>query len=155
MKPNYGTISDLAKHCDKAKLKVAETQAFEYDLKDALCDVWSDIDFEDEDPDNKVAIIWGLFSYARYVENSTYIDTASGLVRKDHSNSFPIPLSEVQGIARQYRDMAKIEIERYLISKCKESNSDCFCGGGCKRMNNTRLFPYRGKNLKKFDTDFR
>src|SRR5699024_7266335 len=123
MKPQYGTITDLAKHCDKAKLKVAETQAFEYDLKEKLCEVWDEISDLDPAPE-KVELIWGLYAYARYVENSIYTDTASGFVRKDHSNSFPIPLSEVQSIARQYRDMAKIEVERYLIEKCIEKNSD-------------------------------
>ena len=160
MKPTYNDIADIARHCDKTKLKIAETQAFEYDLKEELCDIWDEVWIGDDsgsgDLDDdmlQVLKIWGLFSYSRYVENSIYTDTGSGLVRKDHSNSFPVQLNEIKTVGRQYRDMALIEVKRLKESFCKENKpKSCVCDGACKRTNGeTKLFPRRGKNLNRYD----
>lgn len=147
MKPNYFHIAEVAKHCDKQKLHIAESQAWEYDLKEVFCDIWDDVK-EDE----RIEKIWALFSYARYVENSFYTDTASGLVRKDHSNSFPIPMEELKAVANQYRSMAQVEIRRFKNELCKErKNGDCFCDGGCEKNKGTRIFEKRGKNISRYD----
>lgn len=147
--PIYTDIADVAKHCDKSKLKIAEKNAYEYDLKELFCNEWDKIiEEENEDVDLWMSKIWALFSYARYVENSIYVDTASGFVRKDHSNSFPIPLSEIRTIAIQYRDMAMIEVERMRGSLCgKGWFGNCICDGRCENKNKARLFQREGKNL--------
>lgn len=149
MKPNYYLIGEVAKHCDKQKLLIAETQAWEYDLKVIFCDIWNDVK-EDE----RIEKIWSLFSYARYVENSFFTDTGSGIVRKDHQNSFPTPLSELKVIANQYRSMAGVEVERYKNELCRErEGSECICNGQCNKngTHGTRIFEQRGKNLSRYD----
>src|SRR5690625_2736207 len=108
----YKCIGEVAKHCDNEKLCIAENQALDYDVKEKLCDIWDRIDdlMSDEESNKIILKIWALFSYARYVENSIFTDTASGFVRKDHSNSFPVTLSEIKDITKQYRSMALTEI---------------------------------------------
>lgn len=146
MNPDYEDIADVAKHCDKTKLKIAENQAWEYDLKEKLCDIWDDVE-----TDIRLEKVWSLFSYARYVENSFYVDTASGFVRKDHSNSFPVQMNELKAVANQYRTMADIELGRFKIELCKEKGGVCICGGKCDRKDNARIFEKKGKNLTKYD----
>lgn len=162
----YVGIVDVAKHCDKYKLEIAETNAFEYDLKEKLCDIWEKINDLGSDEneiwtgDDKtfggVYKIWALFSYARYVENSIYVDTGSGFVRKDHSNSFPVQLSEVKDIARQHVKMAEVEItrlRRYLCGlKGFYLDSACHCDGhDCEKRQKATLFERRGRNVNRKD----
>lgn len=154
----YEQIGDIAKHCDWDKLKIAENHAFEYDLKEKLCDIWNRIDeiTENEVAHNLVLRIWAFFSYARYVENSIFVDTASGFVRKDHSNSFPIPLSEIKDIAKQYRNMAFTEIDRLYYELCTSDeffhDGKCHCKGKkCEKKIKNRLFRKKGLNVNRRD----
>ncbi len=147
MIPDYANIADVAKHCDKSKLKIAETQAWDYDIREVFCDI-----FPDSEEDERIAKVWALYSYARYVENSFYIDTASGFVRKDHSNSFPVQINELKAVANQYRTMAEIEGRRMKEVICRERVGECFCGGGCRdSKNKARIFTKKGKNISKYD----
>lgn len=147
-RPNYFHIAEVAKHCDKQKLRIAEKQAWEYDLKEKLCDIWDRVE-----DDERLGKAWAMYSYARYVENSFYTDTASGFVRKDHSNSFPVQINELQAVANQYRNMGDIELRRLRNELCKErTGGDCFCGGHCKEdKTHTRIFEKKGKNISRYD----
>ena len=156
---------DIAEHCDKTKLAIAEVNAMDYDLASVLCDL--DCYFkEGEVPEDDPIYIGGtikhfkfrglngllgLYSYARYVENSIYVDTGSGFVRKDHSNSFPIQKSELTDIALQHRTMAKIEVERLMAYACSNSKCNCICSGSLcdKSKLNSRLSRSRGRNVSR------
>lgn len=152
MTANYENIVDVAKHCDTYKLRIAETNAMDYDMQNVLCEFENYI--EGKLPEDEIYVggkigifnfgglnkIYGLFSYARYVENSIYVDTGSGFVRKDHGNSFPVQMAEVKDIAQQHRVMALTEIERLRAYICNENGTDCICGGkycDAKKRNTT------------------
>ena len=164
---DYTGIVDIAKHCDKAKLAIAENNALEYDIPQVLCDLKCYFDeFQEEVPmDDEVFIggsigyfnfgglnkILALFSYANYVENSIYIDTGSGFVRKDHGNSMPVMHNDLKDISVQHRSMAKEEVLRLLAYACKSSKCKCICAGDLcgKAGYNTRLSRSRGRNVSR------
>lgn len=156
---NYIGIVDVAQHCDKTKLAIAQENAFEYDLKEELCDIWKDIAGLPEDDvilvgNDKfggVLKIWALFSYARYTENSIYTDTGSGMVRKDHSNSFPVQMSELKVISKQHIKMAEIEINRLYAYLCSQNKTDeCTCKQDtCDKKQKATMFARGGKTLNR------
>lgn len=157
---NYKGIVDVAENCDYHKLRIAEDTSFEYDLREVFCDIWDKLkDTQDEEILNGnseqggLLKIWALFSYARYVDNSIYIDTGSGFVRKDNGNSFPIQLSEIKAISKQHRDMAQVEIKRFKRFLCKEKDicgSKCYCEDEtCTKRTKSRLFVRRGRNVNR------
>ena len=174
---NYIGIVDVAQHCDRAKLKIAENNAFEYDLKEVLCDIWEQIcDLPEDDiiltgnqpgcDDSMgdsigyyrsfggVLKIWALFSYARYVENSIYTDTGSGMVRKDHSNSFPVQMSELKQISKQHIKMADVEINRLYRYLCEVggfyTDGECHCRADkCDKKQKGTMFARGGRTLNR------
>ena len=160
---DYQNIVDIAKHCDKDKLKIAENNAMAYDLTPIICDIQDFLKGKDEmNPifrGGKVGVfdfgglnkIYALFSYARYVENSIYVDTGSGFVRKDHGNSFPVQLNEVKDIALQHRKMADTEIQRLKAYICQENSvNKCICDGNfCDKKANTTLTNRNSYNVSK------
>src|SRR5690625_3988193 len=162
---NYTDIVDIAQHCDKYKLKIAETNARDYDISPIFCDIecyFEDNDVSDDDEVYRGGVIGrftfggldkilALFSFARYVENSIYTDTGSGFVRKDHGNSFPVQMSEVKDIALQHRKMAKIEIERLKSYVCGKSKCSCICDGKLcdKKTPNATLLGTRSRNISR------
>lgn len=165
IKANYEGIVDIAKHCDKYKLAIAENNAKEYDISKLFCDLecyFDDNEVEESDElytGGKIGYfnfgglnrILALFSYARYVENSIYTDTGSGFVRKDHSNSFPVQHNELKDISLQHRLMAKAEIERLKSYICGKSKCACICDGGlCGKSDiNTKLARKNGRNISR------
>lgn len=174
---NYIGIVDVAQHCDKSKLEIAQNNAFEYDLKEELCDIWAKVcrlpygdviltgnydKCEESLGDNEeyvpqfggVLKIWALFSYARYTENSIYTDTGSGMVRKDHSNSFPVQLSELKSISKQHIKMAEVEIERLYSYLCTQTDffpdSECHCKDkSCDKKQKATMFARGGRTLNR------
>jgi len=173
---NYIGIVDVAQHCDKSKLMIAQNNAFEYDLKEELCDIWPKICGLPEDDviltgnekqcdesqgDNVEYIphfggvlkIWALFSYARYSENSIYTDTGSGMVRKDHSNSFPVQMSELKVISKQHIKMAEVEINRlyrYLCESDFYTDGRCHCREDkCDKKQKATMFARGGRTLNR------
>lgn len=161
MVANYIDV-DIAKHCDKYKLDIAEGNALQYDMHPLMCNIEKNLEgINDNDPiyvGGKVGIydfgglnrIFGLYAYARYVENSIYVDTGSGLVRKDHSNSFPVQLNEVKDIAQQHRTMAMAEWDKLNAYICSQNTSSaCSCSGTyCgSRKRNTTLTQRKGYNV--------
>lgn len=173
---NYIGIVDVAQHCDKAKLLIAQNNAFEYDLKEKLCDIWpricvlpdddviltgNDSQCDESSGDNTeyvhsfggVLKIWALYSYARYVVNSIYTDTGSGMVRKDHSNSFPVQISELKQISKQHIKMAEVEINRlyrYLCESDFYADGRCHCREDkCDKKQKATLFARGGRTLNR------
>lgn len=174
---NYIGIVDVAQHCDKSKLLIAQNNAFEYDLKEELCDIWPKIynlpqddiiltgneqPFDESEGDNTeyvetfggVLKIWALFSYARYCENSIYTDTGSGMVRKDHSNSFPVQLAELKSISKQHIKMADVEINRLYAYLCKTAgfftDKECHCKDkSCDKKQKATMFTRGGRTLNR------
>lgn len=157
--PNYIDIVDIAKHCDNRKLKIAENLAKQYDVFEMFCEIE---DFAENKPaDDPIYIggenfgglnkIFGFLSYSRYVENSIYVDTAAGFVRKDHGNSFPISHAEIKDVARQHRKIANTEFERLKSYVCKQqTNSRCVCDGSiCGKKTNTTLTDSKSYNISK------
>lgn len=159
IKPNYTGVVDVAKHCDKEKLKIAEDNARDYDLT-LLC---SGIDIElITDADDEIIVgglvgglqfgglnkIFSLYAYARYVENSIYVDTGSGFVRKDHSNSFPVSREELKDIANEHRRFAAEQIRRLKAHICSRHGGNCECGSDlCGNADKPTLMSRRGKNI--------
>lgn len=164
MTPNYDKIVDIARHCDRSKLEIAEQNALTYDLTPLMCRIEKHLEgIDDSDPiysGGKVGIfdfgglnkIYALYSYARYVEGSIYVDTGSGFVRKDHGNSFPLQMSDVKDVASQHRTMAVIEWDRLNAHICSISNSNsCICDGvycSSKERNST-LTGRRFRNISR------
>lgn len=173
---NYIGIVDVAQHCDKSKLLIAQNNAFEYDLKEELCDIWpkicrlpeddviltgNDSQCDESQGDNEeyvphfggVLKIWALFSYARYIENSIYTDTGSGMVRKDHSNSFPVQMSELKVISKQHIKMAEVEINRlyrYLCESDFYTDGRCHCREDkCDKKQKATMFARSGRTLNR------
>lgn len=160
---NYLDIVDVAKHCDRYKLRIAENTAMSYDIQPLICEFEKHIEGKADDDKiyvgGKIGVydfgglnkIFALFSYARYVENSIYVDTGSGFVRKDHGNSMPVLLNEVKDIAQQHREMAIVEIERLRAYVCNENGNECICGGAyCDaKKRNTTLTARKSFEIKK------
>ena len=153
IQPNYDGVVDIARNCDRAKLQIAQNNAISYDLDEIRCKFLEEI--EDADKFDKIFVggvihgfefgglnkISALFSYARYVENSIYVDTGSGLVRKDHSNSIPFQVEEVKNLASQHRRMAKVEIDRLSAYICSLKGDKCKCGTDiCDKKNKGQTF---------------
>lgn len=140
IEPNYTGVLDVARHCDEEKLHIAENNARRYDLVSVICDLGEDIEQVTERcdpifqggeikgvPFGGLNLILSLFSYSRYIENSIYKDTGSGFVRKDHSNSFPVPLEDLKDMASEHRKFAANEIKRLSAYLCSEYHTNCIC----------------------------
>lgn len=163
IQPNYDEVVDVARHCDELKLKSAQDKARRYDMTSLVCDL--DIDLDSIDPETDplfvggnvngvpfggINLIFSLFSYARYIEDSIYTDTGSGFVRKDHSNSFPVQMNELKDISSEHRKFAKEEIKRLNAYLCEENNSSCVCGTGiCSNSERPTLMARKFKNVSR------
>lgn len=161
IKPNYTGVVDVAKHCDKEKLKIAEDNAREYDMTFLCAEIDADIVQDEDDEIIKGGLVGGLrfgglnkifsyYAYARYVENSIYVDTGSGFVRKDHSNSFPVSLDELKDIANEHRRFAAEQIRRLKAYICKRHGGACECNTDlCGNAARPTLMSRKGVNISR------
>lgn len=163
LEPKYEGIVNVAQHCDQEKLNIAQDNARRYDMTSLVCDLtvnWDEVeDNEDEIfiggvvngiPFGGLNLIFSLYSYARYVENSIYTDTGSGFVRKDHSNSFPVQMNELKDIASEHRKFAANEITRLKSHLCSKGQGGCVCGSSiCDNNTRPTLTARKYKNVSR------
>ena len=143
---DFKNIGNVAKHCDKEKMDVAENEAILFDVAQLFCENWDEIESifievnEGSTDENKINLINGgnyvgcgggakkhsgvrdllaYYSYSRYVIINGYSDTATGLKQKTDDFTIPIALKELEQFADKYRNMGLIvfgQIENYLCS---------------------------------------
>jgi len=179
---DFKGVGDIATHCDKKKLHIAINEAIQFDLEPILCNAFGSIDVNwrtNESPYKELIHgstfqnckgfdtyhvglkkILVYYSYARYVFNGPFNDTASGQVMKTDTYSIPKPFAETKQYSNKYKQMAlaafeKVESFAYLnindypgfpVNNIK----GCGCNGSCGSTHKTKGFGLRSKNVSKY-----
>lgn len=156
---DFNCIGNVAQHCDKEKMCIAEKEAIQFDLSQLFCENWDEIEQiynevnEGSLDADKLNLIQGgvyigcngknkkhggirdllaYYSYSRYVIINGYSDTATGLKQKTDTFTLPVALKELEQFAEKYRNMGLIsfrQIENYL---CNNKDIFTWWKGNCK-----------------------
>ena len=175
---DFDCVGLVAKHCNLEKLCIAEKEAFEFDLRELLCEQFFDVEenWESEDSDwekilngtdwigcngNKrrhkgLKTLLAYLTYARYILINNYDDTASGGVNKTAEFTIPKPLAELKDFSSKYRKMALslwIDIEAYLcsIGWSMKNCKGCSCNGSCGKGIGTKGYGGIVGNVTKYN----
>jgi len=177
---DFSCIGQMAIHCDKEKLCIAIDEAINFDINPLLCDCYSDVDENWDDPYEPFnSLINGgtyedcqekerhhlgikrvlvYFSYARYLMINSWNDTPNGHVTKNNPFSIPKPLKEIESFSNRYRDMAFKtweHVKKYLCANresfpCFDA-SECKCACGNGCGRSEKGFGVRGSTVTKWD----
>lgn len=129
-------VGDVAQDCDLTKINEAINQAIEFDLSEALCSLFFDVEeflrdvqktpteeinnilekhyFDDCNGKRYhlgIIHIGSLFAYARYVQINAYHDSHSGLTAKSADWANFVNGKELSNYANPYFQQAKVALE--------------------------------------------